>query len=113
VVHEQREEENDWQLDAGADNRMINPWVRIGFNAWLLGVEASSVIGLRVLKIAAGGPAAEAESRLMFREKFEAGWTLQGMALAGALGLTAHRSTARTLAHFRRKVRANQRRLGR
>jgi hypothetical protein len=90
---------------------MKNSWLRIGFNAWNLSFEASSVIGLRVLKIAAGGAAAEAETRLMFREKIEAGWTIQGKALTGALGLTTHTATARMLSHYRRKVRANQRRL--
>jgi hypothetical protein len=90
---------------------MKNPWVGIGINAWNLGFEAWSVIGLRILKISAGGPVAEAETRLMFREKFDASWTLQGKALTGALGLTAHGAAARTLAHYRRKVRANQRRL--
>jgi hypothetical protein len=57
--------------------KMKNPWVRVGLDAWLLGFEASSVIGLRILKIADGGAAAEAETRLMFREKLEAGWTIQ------------------------------------
>ena len=90
---------------------MRNPWFRIGVDAWMLGIEASSVIGLRAFKIAAGGVAAEAEARLMINEKIEAGWALQGAALSGALGLTAHRATARTLVHYRRKVRANQRRL--
>jgi hypothetical protein len=47
----------------------------------------------------------------MINEKIQAGWALQGKALSGALGLTAHRATARTLVHYRRKVRANQRRL--
>jgi hypothetical protein len=91
--------------------KMNNPWVRIGFDAWSLGLEASSVIGLRALKIAAGGPAAEAETRRMFVEKIEAGWAIQGKALTGALGLTPHSATMRTLAHYRRKVRSNQRRL--
>jgi hypothetical protein len=90
---------------------MRNPWFRIGVDAWMLGIEASLVIGLRAFKIAAGGVAAEAEARLMINEKIEAGWALQGEALSGALGLTAHRATARTLVHYRRKVRANQRRL--
>jgi hypothetical protein len=90
---------------------MKNPWVRIGVEAWSLGLEASSVIGLRALKIAAGGASAAAETRLMFVEKIEAGWAIQGKALTGALGLTAHGATARTLAHYRRKVRSNQRRL--
>jgi hypothetical protein len=90
---------------------MKNPWVRIGFDAWSLGLEASSVIGLRLMKIAAGGAAAEEETRLMLREKFEAGWAIQGKAMTGALGVTPHSATTRTLAHYRKKVRSNQRRL--
>jgi hypothetical protein len=90
---------------------MNNPWVRIGFNAWSLGFESSSVIGLRLLKIAAGGAAAKSETRLMLREKSEAGWTIQGRVLTGSLGRSLHTATARTLAHYRRKVRSNQRRL--
>jgi hypothetical protein len=90
---------------------MKNPWLRIGFDVWFLGFEASSVIGLRALKIAAGGVAAEAEARLMLSEKIEAAWAIQGKALNGGLGLTAHSATVRTLAHYSRKVRANQRRL--
>jgi hypothetical protein len=90
---------------------MKNPWFRIGLETWLLGVEASSVIGLRALKIAGGGVAAEAETRLMIHEKIDAGWALQAKALSGALGLTAHGATAGTLAHYRRTVRANRRRL--
>jgi hypothetical protein len=94
-----------------ADEKMKNPWVQIGFEAWSLGVEAASVVGLRVLKIAAGGASARAEARLMLVEKVEAGWTIQGKALTGALGLTPHGVTTRTLAHYRRKVRSNKRRL--
>lgn len=90
---------------------MENPWIRIGLDTWLLGVEASSVIGLRTLKIAAGGAAAVTESRLMIDEKIDAGWALQAKALSGALGSTPLGATAGTLAHYRRKVRANQTRL--
>ena len=88
-----------------------NPWSRIGFNAWSLGIEASSVIALRLLKIAAGGAAGEAEARRMVDEKIKAGLDLQTMALTGALGLTPHEAATKTLAHYRRKVRANRRRL--
>src|SRR5437868_3234428 len=42
-----------------------NHWFRNTFYAWSLGLEASSVIALRTLKIAAGGVAAEAETRRM------------------------------------------------
>jgi hypothetical protein len=91
--------------------RARNPWLRLGFDAWALGVESSSVIGLRVMKIATGGTGAEAESRLMVAEKVKAGLELQALALTGRLGLTAPRAATKAVAHYRRKVRANQRRL--
>ena len=84
---------------------MGNPWMRLGMNAWALGLESSAVIGLRTLKIAAGGAEAEAETRRMVWEKMER------MAFAGGLGATPQRAAARTVAHYRRKVRANRRRL--
>jgi hypothetical protein len=65
-----------------------NPWFRTGFYAWSLGLEASSVIALRTLKIAARGVAAEAETRRMVSEKLETGLALQALALTGGLGLT-------------------------
>ena len=48
-----------------------NPWFRFGVNAWSLGIDASSVIALRTLKIAAGGTAAEVEACRMVSEKIE------------------------------------------
>jgi len=69
------------------------------------------VIGLRTLTLAAGGPAADAESRRMVEEKLRAALEWQTMALNGGLGATPHRAAAKTLSHDRRKVRANQRRL--
>jgi hypothetical protein len=60
-----------------------NRWFRAGFYAWSLGLEASSVIALRTLKIAIGGPTAEAEARRMVSEKIEAGLALQTLALIG------------------------------
>jgi hypothetical protein len=88
-----------------------NPWFRIGFSAWSLGLEASSVIALRMLKIASGGKGGEAEARRMINEKIEAGLGLQTKALTGGLGLTPQSAATKTLAHYRRKVRANRRRL--
>jgi hypothetical protein len=41
----------------------------------------------------------------------EAGLTLQALALTGGLGLTANSAATKSLAHYRRKVRANRRRL--
>ena len=94
-----------------ARRRRLNPWLRIGFDAWALGVEASAVIGLRTLKIAAGGAAGEAEARRMVAEKLDAAAQLQTKALTGGLGATGAGMATKTLTHYRRKVRANRRRL--
>lgn len=91
---------------------MGNPWMRLGISAWALGLESSAVIGLRTLKIAAGGAEAEAETRRMVSEKVDAVMALQMMALTGGLSATPHRAAARAVAHYRKKVRANRRRLG-
>ena len=88
-----------------------NPWLSIGVDAWALGLEAWSVIGLRTLKIAAGGPAAAVEEKRMVDEKIDAGLAWQTMAITGGLGLTPQAAAAATLTHYRRKVRANRRRL--
>jgi hypothetical protein len=77
-----------------------DPWFRAGFDAWSLGVEASSVIALRTLKILAGGAAAETEARRMVSEKIETGLALQALALTGALGVTARRAATKTIAHY-------------
>jgi hypothetical protein len=89
----------------------VNPWIRIGFDAWSLGLEASVTMGLRTLKIMAGGMAAEAEAHRMISEKVEAALALQAKALTGGLGMTGPSAAAKTLKHYRRKVRANRRRL--
>ncbi|HUO21526.1 MAG TPA: hypothetical protein VMU59_03330 [Caulobacteraceae bacterium] len=88
-----------------------NPWFGIGLNAWSLAFEASTVIGLRTMKIAAGGPAAGAEVSAMINEKLAAGLELQMLAITGGLGASPPTAAARTLVHYRRKVRANRRRL--
>ncbi|MCR5877733.1 hypothetical protein [Phenylobacterium sp. J367] len=93
--------------------RSHNPWLRLGMDAWMLGFEASTVVALRSAKIAAGGAAGEAEARRMVSEKVEAAQAWQLLAATGALGFTAPLAADRTLKHYRRKVRANRRRLSR
>jgi hypothetical protein len=88
-----------------------NPWFGIGWDAWRLGMDASTVIGLRTLKIAQGGAAGWAEAERMVSEKMQAGMDLQALALTGGLGVTPASASARTLAHYRRRVSANRRRL--
>ena len=92
-------------------SRRPNPWIVISVNAWSLGLEASSVICLRTLKMAAGGARATAEAELMVSEKIEAAAALQALAMTGGLGFSPASAASKTLAHYRRKVRANRRRL--
>lgn len=91
--------------------RRRDPWTGIVWDAWAMGLEASSVIGLRTMKIAAGGSAADAEIRLMVREKVTAAMTLPMLAMTGKLGGNPTAVAARSLTHLRKKVRANRRRL--
>ena len=88
-----------------------NPWMKLTMATWSLGMEAASVIGLRTLKMAAGGQAAQTEAALMINEKIASTLDLQIRAMTGGLGITPHRAASKTVAHFRRKVRANRRRL--
>jgi hypothetical protein len=88
-----------------------NPWLRLGLNTWALGMEASQVIALRTLKILSGGAAGQVEARRMVDEKIQAGLDLQSAALTGSLGLTAEGAAGKVVSHYRRKVRANRRRL--
>ena len=79
-----------------------------------LWLEAQSVIAMRLVKIAAGGPAADAEWKLMVAEKFAAvaaAHDAASTALAGGESLQA--ATALALAPVRRSVRANHQRLSR
>ena len=88
-----------------------NPWLRITLSAWTLGLEASTVMALRTMKLAAGGAAGAAEAQRMVNEKIQAAMALQTKAMTGRLGATPHGTASKTLAHYRRKVSANRRRL--
>ena len=88
-----------------------NPWLEIGFDAYALALESSAVIGLRVLKMAQGGPGTQAEAHRMVSEKVAAAASLQAKALTGGLGATPESASASAIAHYRRIVAANHRRL--
>ena len=51
---------------------MVKSWVKLSSDAALLGFEAQQVIGLRLLRIAAGGEAASIGSERMVTEKIAA-----------------------------------------
>lgn len=92
--------------------RSTRSWMNAGFDAWSLGWESAAVIGLRSAKIARGGAEAQRETELMISEKMTAAFELQMAMMTGAMGMSPATSTRKALAHYRRKVRANARRLG-
>ena len=93
---------------------MFNPWLSIGLRAWQIGLEAQSVIALRVLRMAAGGPRAEAEASRMVTEKMLAASEAQMAAAAATVrGAKNHVGAGKALNVYRKRVRANRRRLSR
>jgi hypothetical protein len=81
---------------------MLKFWLDLS----MLGFEAQQVIWLRSMKIAMGGKASEREARRMLSEKVTAG---------GEAGFTlaSGKSANSVVSGYRRKVRANRRRLSR
>jgi hypothetical protein len=57
--------------------RMLNPWISFGMKAWQVGLEAQSVIILRMLCLAEGGARAEGEASRMVTEKMLAAGEVQ------------------------------------
>lgn len=88
-------------------------WPELAFDSWLLMGEASTVIWLRSLRLMMGGPQASREAQRMMSEKLTAGMTLMPALMAGGMAQSAKAMSAATLAHYRKPVRANRRRLSR
>ncbi len=86
---------------------MFNPWLSFGLRAWQIGLEAQSVIALRMLRLAAGGARAEAESSRMVTEKILAAGEAQVAAAAAAMrGHKKHVVAGKALNVYRKRVRA-------
>lgn len=75
-------------------------------NLVMLAAESQQVIWLRLMKLSAGGAAAQAEANRMASEKLVAAAQAMGRVMLGD-------SADRVVRHYRRKVRANKRRLSR
>ena len=76
------------------------------YDAAMLSIEAQGVIGLRMMKFAAGGKNAHTEARLMVREKISASMEAATTLLCGGSGHAV-------VVQVRRQVRSNSRRLSR
>ncbi|WP_336812414.1 hypothetical protein [Bosea sp. MMO-172] len=78
--------------------------LKLLFEMSMLAFEAQQAIWLRSMKLAAGGTAADREARLMVSEKVSAGQSAIYKAATGSAPVSIVRG-------YRRKVRANVRRL--
>jgi hypothetical protein len=85
---------------------MFDSLFRLGLDATMLGFEAQSVAGLRLLRLAGGGAVAQAEAHRMVAEKGAA-------FVEAAATLATGGSAAKVLRRYRTHVRNNKRRLTR
>ena len=93
---------------------MFNPWLALSLNAVQLGIEARSVVALRMLRFAAGGPGMKAEATRMVTEKVAAAAEAQAVAAVAAIsGQPQHVVAKRARKVFKKRVRANRRHLSR
>jgi hypothetical protein len=83
---------------------MFRNWMRLTNEVVMLGFETQRVIGLRLVRLSRGGPAAESEALRMVTEKTTA------LAEAG-MTLARGGSTGKVIRRYRTRVRANKRRL--
>ena len=85
---------------------MFSTWMKFSLDAARLGYEVQTVMTLRMLKIARGGQAAEAETQRMMTEK--------GVAFAEAAAtLATGGSMNKVVRRVRSRVNQNKRRLSR
>ena len=93
---------------------MFNPWLALTLRTLELGFEAQNVVALRLWRIASGGARGHAEVNRMVTEKIAAvGEAHVAAAAAVMTGRPDHVVAGKALGVFRKRVRANKRRLSR
>ena len=91
-----------------------NEWCALSMQAARLGWETQSVIALRLMRLAAQGPGNQTEARRMVTEKVAALVEAQAAAAAATIkGGQSHRVAKKVLGVYKKRVRANKRRLTR
>lgn len=91
----------------------LGDWFTISMDAWSLAGEAAAVVVMRSAALAMGGQPAYREAHRMVAEKAEASAELGAALITGKLGSSAESITRGTVAHYRKRVRANRTRLSR
>ena len=91
-----------------------NNWLELSAQAARLGWEAQNVIALRVMRMAAHPAHNQTEARRMVTEKVAALGEAQAVVAAGVIkGGKSHRVAKKVLGVYKKRVRANRRRLTR
>jgi hypothetical protein len=85
-------------------------FANMAFQTTMLAIEANQVIAMRLTKMALGGPDVQREAELMVSEKLETMAEGGQMMMMAALG-GKHDGADKVVQLYRRKVRANRRRL--
>lgn len=88
-----------------------NPGLDFMLDLARLATESGGVIGLRLALVAQGGGRAQSETALMIKEKAQAIFDAQVVIARSLLEGQPHLAAARALVLYRRRVRANHRRL--
>ena len=94
--------------------KMFNPWFALSMKAVQMGMEAQSVIAFHMLRMTPGGARADAEASHMVTEKVAAAAKAQvDAAVATMKGHPQLVVAGKTLKVFKKRVRADKRRLSR
>lgn len=88
-----------------------NPWIALAADSFDLAIESHDVIGLRLARAASGRFDACDEAVRMVVEKAFAAWDTAVVVTESLIQGEPHLAASRTLALYRRRVQANQRRL--
>lgn len=86
------------------------PW-SMAVQGTLLAIESQQVIAMRLMKMALGGPDVQREAELMVSEKMESAAEASRMVVMAALGGHHDMGAGKVVRHYRKKVRANVKRL--
>ncbi len=86
------------------------PW-NMAMQSAMLAIESQQVIAMRLMKMALGGPDVQREAELMVSEKMESAAQVGHMVVMAALGGQHDMGAGKVVRHYRKKVRANVKRL--
>jgi hypothetical protein len=87
------------------------PWANLAMQSTMLAIEAQQVIAMRLTKMAMGGPDVQREAELMVSEKMDTLAESGRMMVMATLGGKTDGGADKVMQLYRRKVRANRKRL--